>query len=153
MRATNQTSTCVEQPDQYSNAWHMDIGFGPCTAIGRITHVLYLVDRKTRTLFVYLLKNATSSLLKQMKRFMSEVGVKPKTIYTNGWQHDRLPRRRKGYSKGSTTGTAAQKWTSRAKLADSCQHAKKLATISTASIKILVVQNQKSSRITKYSTN
>ena len=83
MRATNRNTTPVQLPRQYSDAWHMDIGFGPCTAIGGVTHCLYLVDRKTRTQFAYPLKNVTTSLHTQIKRFISEVGVKPKTIYTD----------------------------------------------------------------------
>ena len=36
-----------------------------------------------RTQFAYPLQNVTTSLLKQIKRFMAEVGVKPKLMYTD----------------------------------------------------------------------
>lgn len=39
-------------PNKYSDIWHMDIGHGPCTAIGGARYTLLLVDKSTRFKFV-----------------------------------------------------------------------------------------------------
>ena len=55
---------------KYGDEWHMDIGFGPCTAIGGITHCLVLVNHATQTQTTYPLKNLTSLLLSKVKKFI-----------------------------------------------------------------------------------
>jgi hypothetical protein len=61
----------------------MDIGFGPCTAIGGIKYTLLFVDKKSRYKLVYGLKNLKSSLLKAMKKFLTDCGTKPSILRTN----------------------------------------------------------------------
>ena len=63
MRRVNGNKKPAKEPQIISAEWHMDIVFGPCTAIGGITHGLYFVDRKSRSQFIYPLKNLTTSLL------------------------------------------------------------------------------------------
>ena len=70
-------------PKHYSDIWHMDIGHGPCTAIGGARYTLLLVDKATRFKFVFGLTNLTTSLLTAMKRFIMLSGVKPKLICTD----------------------------------------------------------------------
>ena len=83
MQSVNKTTTPVQHMIKYGNKWHMDIGFGPCTAIGGITHCLVLIDRATRTHRTYPLQNLTNSLLSKVKEFVSQAGRIPKTIYTD----------------------------------------------------------------------
>ena len=70
-------------PKHYSDIWHMDIGHGPCTAIGGARYTLLLVDKATRFKFVFGLTNLTTSLLTAMKRFIMLSGIKPKLIRTD----------------------------------------------------------------------
>ena len=63
--------------------WHIDIGFGPCNAIGGIKYTLLAVNKKTRTNLVFGLKNLTTSLLKAMKEFLLVCGPKPEIIRTD----------------------------------------------------------------------
>ena len=63
-------------PRHYSDIWHMDIGHGPCTAIGGARYTLLLVDKFTRFKFLFSLKNLTTSLLEAMKRFCLLCGTK-----------------------------------------------------------------------------
>ena len=64
--------------------WHVDIGFGPCTAIGGIKYSLYFVERATRTQRIYPLANLTSSLLTGFQKFRRDCGKStPTTIYTD----------------------------------------------------------------------
>ena len=65
-------------PEHYSDCWHMDIEYGPCTSIGGICFCLLLVDQATRYKRIYPLKNLTTSLLRAMKRFLTDVKVAPK---------------------------------------------------------------------------
>ena len=70
-------------PIAYSDIWHMDIGHGPCTAIGGARYTLLLIDKCTRYKYVFGLKNLTTSLLDAMKRFCLLCGTKPKLIRTD----------------------------------------------------------------------
>ena len=64
--------------------WHVDIGFGPCTAIGGIKYTLYFVERATRTQRIYPLANLKTSLLEGFRKFRRDCGsTKPHTIYTD----------------------------------------------------------------------
>ena len=60
----------------------MDIGFGPCTAIGGVRYTLLLVDKHSRYKFVYPLRDLKGSIVKAMKKFLKDVKVKPKLIRT-----------------------------------------------------------------------
>jgi deoxyuridine 5'-triphosphate nucleotidohydrolase len=67
----------------YSDVWHIDIGFGPCAAIGGIKYTLLMVDKATRYKLVYGLKNLTTSLLQAMQQFVMDAGTKPKLLRTD----------------------------------------------------------------------
>ena len=68
---------------QYSDVWHIDIGFGPTSAIGGIRYCLMFVDKATRYRRMYPLKNLTTSITRAIKKFLVEVGTKPKLIRTD----------------------------------------------------------------------
>ena len=67
----------------YSDCWHMDIGFGPTSAIGGVRYCLLLIDKATRLRRVYPLKNLTNSLHRALKQFLTDVGITPKLIRTD----------------------------------------------------------------------
>ena len=58
----------------------MDIGYGPCTAIGGARYTLLLVDEYSHYKHIYALKNLKGSLLSAMKQFLNDVKVKPTLI-------------------------------------------------------------------------
>ena len=62
MNANKHNTKPVKPPSNYSDIWHINIGFGPCTAIGGIRYTLMAVDKKTKLKLVYGLKNLTTSL-------------------------------------------------------------------------------------------
>ena len=70
-------------PKNFGDIFHVDIGFGPCTAIGGVKYTLLIVDKATRYKFVYPLKSLTTSLLRNMKRFYSNCKTQPKLIRTD----------------------------------------------------------------------
>jgi dUTPase len=85
--ATMRSSCCNTTPStpssSYSNVWHLDIGYGPCTAIGGIRYTLLAVDKSTRYKLIYGLTNLKSSLLKAIKQFTVDCGVPPKQLRTD----------------------------------------------------------------------
>ncbi len=83
MKSSRRNTTPSNLPNHYSDVWHLDIGFGPCTAIGGIKYTLLAVDKKTRYKLVYGLKNLKSSLLAAIKSFVVDTGVKPKLLRTD----------------------------------------------------------------------
>ena len=83
MQSRKRNNTPLPPPKQYSHTWHMDIGFGPTTAIGGIRYTLMLVDKATRTKRMYGLKNLTTSLHQAIHQFLAEAGVKPTMIRTD----------------------------------------------------------------------
>ena len=83
MPAKSRNSTPSPPSPHYSDVWHMDIGFGPCTAIGGAKYALLFVDKHSRYKRVYPLKNLKGSLIKAVKLFYKDVKVKPKTIRTD----------------------------------------------------------------------
>ena len=72
-----------QPPSQYSQIWHMDIGYGPTTSVGGFRYTLLLVDKATRYKKMYPLTNLKSSVLQAMKKFINEVGVKPTLLRTD----------------------------------------------------------------------
>ena len=72
-----------ETPEQMRKIWHIDIGFGPCNAIGGIKYTLLAVNKKTRTNLVFGLKNLTTSLLHAMQEFLLTCGPTPEIIRTD----------------------------------------------------------------------
>ncbi len=83
IRSKRKTKNTLEKPLQYSDVWHVDIGFGPCTGIGGIKYTLLFVDRSTRFKFIYGLKNLTTSLHSAMQQFLIDCGTVPKIIRTD----------------------------------------------------------------------
>ncbi len=83
IRSPNKNKVPLQPPPKFSDIWHMDIGFGPCTAIGGVRYTLLLVDKYSKYKFVYGLKNLNDSILNAMKKFITDVGVKPKLIRTD----------------------------------------------------------------------
>ena len=71
------------RPSKYSDVWHMDIGYGPCTSIGGVKYTLLLVDKHSRYKFLFGLKNLTNSLVEAMKKFLLRCGQQPKLIRTD----------------------------------------------------------------------
>ena len=61
MKASRRNTTPSSPPTSYSDVWHLDIGYGPCTAIGGIKYTLLAVDKHSRYKLVYGLKNLKSS--------------------------------------------------------------------------------------------
>lgn len=70
-------------PKTFSEIWHMDIGYGPCTGIGGYRYCLLLVDKYSRYKYVYGLKNLTTSITKAINQFLTDVKIKPQVIRTD----------------------------------------------------------------------
>ena len=83
MKSSKRNTTPMDAPLHYSDIWHMDIGYGPCTSIGGIKYTLLLIDKRTKFKLVYGLTNLTTSLLAAMKQFKLECGTPPKLIRTD----------------------------------------------------------------------
>ena len=83
MKGVKSNKTPAADAEENSSKWHMDIVYGPCTAIGGITHGLFFVDCKTRRQMIFPLKNLSTSLEMGVERFLTQVGVKPGAIYTD----------------------------------------------------------------------
>ena len=83
MKASRRNTSPSTPSLSYSNVWHLDIGYGPCTAIGGIKYTLLAVDKHSRYKLVYGLKNLKSSLHDAIAQFISDCGVTPKLIRTD----------------------------------------------------------------------
>ena len=83
MKSRKKNKDPLKIPSTYSDTWHIDIGYGPCTSIGGYKYVLLAVDKYSRYKICYGLKNLTDSLLNAMKRFVRDVGQKPRLIRTD----------------------------------------------------------------------
>ena len=84
MRSKRRNTTPSQTPKlSYSDVWHIDIGFGPTTAIGGIRYCLMMVDKATRIRKIYPLKNLTTSIHRAFQRFLTEVGEPPKLLRTD----------------------------------------------------------------------
>jgi dUTP pyrophosphatase len=83
MRKISSTKIPATPTTEFSEKWHMDIVYGPCTAIGGITHGLYCVESTTRTQMIFPLKNLTDSLVSGIRRFLRKCGRKPDKLYTD----------------------------------------------------------------------
>ena len=83
IKSSRRNTTPSRLPQNYSDVWHLDIGFGPCTAIGGIRYTLMAVDKSTRYKMVYGLKNLTTSLHSAIKQFINDCGRPPKLIRTD----------------------------------------------------------------------
>ena len=70
-------------PPKYGQIWHMDIGFGPCRAIGGIRYTLLLIDKSTRFKFIFGLKNLNDSIHEAMEEFLQICGTTPELIRTD----------------------------------------------------------------------
>ena len=83
LRSSNKNKVPNAAPPNVGDVWHMDIGFGPCTAIGGIKYTLLLVDKKSRYKLVYGLKNLKSLLLDAVKSFLTDCGPTPSILRTD----------------------------------------------------------------------
>ena len=83
MKSKRRNTTPSDIPPNYSDCWHLDIGFGPCTGIGGVRYCLMAVDKSTRFKFCYGLKNLTSSLHEAIRSFLIDCGKKPTLIRTD----------------------------------------------------------------------
>ena len=61
----------------------MDIGFGPCTAIGGVRYTLLLVDKHSQSKYVYPLQNLKGSIIKAIRKFLTDIKIVPKLIRTD----------------------------------------------------------------------
>jgi dUTPase len=83
MNSKRRNTSTSTPPPNYSDIWHIDIGYGPCTSIGGVKYVLFTVDKFSRYKLCYGLKNLKGSLLDAIKRFVHDIGVAPKLIRTD----------------------------------------------------------------------
>ena len=83
IKARRRNKTPSNIPKHYSDVWHLDIGYGPCTAIGGVRYALMAVDKSTRYKFTYGLKNLTTSLHEAIGQFLIDCGQTPKLIRTD----------------------------------------------------------------------
>jgi hypothetical protein len=83
MSSSRRNTSPSSPPAAYSDVWHIDIGYGPCSAIGGYKYTLMAVDKRTRYKLVYGLKNLTSSLLASIQQFIVDCKIKPKLIRTD----------------------------------------------------------------------
>ncbi len=83
MKSAKRNTTPLPKPKTFGEIMHMDIGFGPCAAIGGITHTLLVVDRATRHKFVYGLKNLTTSLHAAIQQLILDCDGKIKLLRTD----------------------------------------------------------------------
>jgi hypothetical protein len=83
LNSARRNTTPLKSPTQYSDIWHMDIGYGPGKCIGGIKYTLLLVDKYSRYKFIYRLKNLTSSLHEAMQKFLVDCTIPPKLIRTD----------------------------------------------------------------------
>ena len=63
LRSSKRNKVPSKLPKNFSDVWHMDIVYGPCTAIGGIKYALLLIDKKTWKCYIYGLKNIKTSFL------------------------------------------------------------------------------------------
>jgi hypothetical protein len=66
-----------------STIWNIDIGFGPCTAIGGIKYTLLAINKRTKQKLIFGLTNLKQSLTTAMNRFLNQCGNKPTLIRTD----------------------------------------------------------------------
>ena len=83
LRSSKRNKVPSKLPKNFSDVWHMDIVYGPCTAIGGIKYALLLIDKKTRKCYIYGLKNMKTSIKSALQKFVNDVQVKPKLIRTD----------------------------------------------------------------------
>ena len=81
INSSQRNTTLSKPPPKYSDMWHMDIGYGPCAAIGGIRYTLLLVNKSTCFKFIYGLTNLKDSLTQALKQFFLQCGSKPKLVY------------------------------------------------------------------------
>ena len=83
MNSVKSNKTPLQPPPHYSQIWHMDIGYGPCRAIGGIRYTLLLIDKSTRFKYIFGLKNLNSAVVEAMEEFLQICGRKPELIRTD----------------------------------------------------------------------
>lgn len=83
INSARRNTTPLVSPKNYSDIWHMDIGFGPNTVIGGVKYTLLLVDKYSKYKFMHGLKNLTTSLQDAIQQFLLDCAIKPKLIRTD----------------------------------------------------------------------
>ena len=83
IKARKSNKVPLQPKENYSDLWHMDIGYDPCAVIGGVKYTLLFIDSSSRYRHVYPLKNLNTSILRAVKRFFKDVKVKPKLICTD----------------------------------------------------------------------
>ena len=83
IRSKNRNKNKSPLPKNFSDVWHMDIVYGPCTAIGGIKYALLLIDKKTRKCYIYGLTNMKGSIKEALQKFVTDVQIPPKLIRTD----------------------------------------------------------------------
>ena len=70
-------------PEKFGDLIHMDILFGSGTSIGGYRYALFLVDRATRSKFVYPIRSLKNDILNTIKTFCSDIQMVPKAFKTD----------------------------------------------------------------------
>ncbi len=83
MKSNRRNTEPLKIPKHFGEIMHMDIGYGPCRAIGGIQYTLLVVDRATRHKFVYGLKNLKKSLHEAIQQLMIDCCGKIKMLRTD----------------------------------------------------------------------
>jgi len=83
MRKKPRNTTPVPHPNNFADAFHMDIIFGPEVFIGNIHYGLLFTDRFSRMTYLYPLQNLTSDIPKQLEAFFAHIGIVPKCLISD----------------------------------------------------------------------
>lgn len=70
----------VPLPENLGDVVHVDIAYGSKQGIGGTRYALLLVDRATRSKYIYGMKNLTDDLVSAGQQFLAELGFAPKTL-------------------------------------------------------------------------
>ena len=70
-------------PLHFGDVVHMDIIYGSVTAIESYRYGLFIVDRATRSRFIYPMKILKTDILPTLQKFCNNIGMRPKRILTD----------------------------------------------------------------------
>ena len=70
-------------PLHFGDVVHMDIIYGSVTAIEGYRYGLFIVDRPTRSRFIYPMKILKTDILPTLQKFCNDIGMRPKRILTD----------------------------------------------------------------------
>jgi len=83
LNKTNRTTFPGPIPKVLGDVAHMDIIFGPGTAVGGIKYSLFLVDCAIRHKYIYPLKSLKTDLIPALQQFIKEINIHPKVLRTD----------------------------------------------------------------------